>query len=440
MKVSAEWYEPYVADIAKALKNERLRIAMDRLTTNFTAATAGALKKLPYIPYLRKRAREIKSWSIDNWHQLVKMFEENIEALNGVLYLAKDSKECRDYICKVCLDHDAKLVTKGKSMVSEEILLNDALTEKGVEVLETDTGEFIIQLRKEKPSHLVGPALHIPREDIAELFSRITGKKLSASRPEDIPAITRVARELLRDKFIKADVGISGANVLVAETGTIVLVENEGNIRHVTNLPHVHICVTGIEKIVPTIEDAAVIIQLLAPYTTGQLMSVYVSLITGPSRTADIEMQTVIPAHGPKELYVVLLDNGRQSLINDPDFKEAAYCIRCGSCLNVCPVYRSIGGQVWGYRYMGAIGAVWTAFYHGIDKAVPFAFSCTECGRCRVACPLEIDIPTMIEKLRRKLIELGYTAPPHAQIADWIEKNNNPFGQAAEKRTEWLKI
>ncbi len=437
MKVPAEWYEPYAADIAKALRNEKLQVAMDRLTTRFTAMTADALKKLPYIPYLRKRAREIKSWSIDNWPQLVKMVKEKIEALNGVFYLAKDSKECTDYICKVCLDHNAKLVVKGKSMVSEEIFLNDALVEKGINVLETDLGEFIIQLRKEKPSHLVAPATHIPREDVAELFSRVIKKELP---PDDIPVVTSAARELLRGRFIEADLGITGANAIVAETGTIVLMENEGNIRHVTNLPPVHICVTGIEKVVPTLEDAAVIIQLLPPYATGQLMSVYVSLITGPSRTADIELTTVIPAHGPKELYVVLLDNGRQDLMKDPDFKEAVYCIRCGSCLNVCPIFRHIGGQVWGYRYTGAIGAIWTAFYHGINKAAPFAFSCTECGRCKARCPLEIDIPAMIEKLRYRLTRSGYITPPHAQIADWIEKNGNPFGEAAERRTEWLKV
>ncbi|KPV61638.1 MAG: CoB--CoM heterodisulfide reductase iron-sulfur subunit C [Candidatus Bathyarchaeota archaeon BA1] len=436
MKAPAEWYDPYKADVDRALQDKKLQLAVRRFTTTFTAATANALKKLPYIPYLKKRAREIRSWSIDNCPELVKMFKENIEALGGVFYLAKDAKECREYVCKVCLDHEAKLVTKAKSMVSEEIFLNDALTEKGIEVRETDLGEFIIQLRKEKPSHVVGPALHIPREDIAELFSRITGEKLP---PDNVPALTSVARRLLRGEFIKADVGISGANVVTAETGTIVLIENEGNIRHVTNLPPVHICVTGIEKIVPTLEDAAVIIQLLPPYATGQLMSVYVSLITGPSRTGDIEMQTVIPAHGPKELYAVLLDNGRQNLINDPDFKEASYCIRCGSCLNICPVYRRISGQVWGYRYMGAIGAIWTAFCHGIDKAAPFAFSCTECGHCRVACPLEIDIPTMIEKLRYRLTRLGYVAPPHAQVAGCIEKSNNPFGEATEKRIEWLK-
>ena len=437
MKASSEWYDTYKANISRALRDEKLQLAVGRFTTTISAATANALKKLPYVPYLKKRAREIKAWSVDNWPELVKMVKENIEALNGVFYLAKDAKECREYVCKVCLDHEAKLVTKGKSMVSEEIFLNDALTEKGIQVRETDLGEFIIQLRREKPSHLVGPSLHVPREDVAELFSRITGEKLPR---DNIPALTSVARRLLRSEFIKADVGISGANLITAETGTIVLVENEGNIRHVTNLPPVHICITGIEKIVPTLEDAAVIIQLLPAYTSGLPMAVYVSLITGPSRTGDIELVTVIPAHGPKELYVVLLDNGRQNLMKDPDFKEAAYCIRCGSCLNVCPVFRSIGGQVWGYRYMGAIGAIWTAFYHGIDKAAPFAFSCTECGRCRVGCPLEIDIPTMIEKLRHRLTRLGYVAPPHAQIAEWVEKNGNPFGEVAEKRTEWLKI
>jgi iron-sulfur cluster protein len=363
------------------------------------------------------------------------MVRENIEALGGIFYLAKDANELNDYVSKVCLDHGAKLIVKGKSMVTEEIFLNSALAAEGFEVIETDLGERIIQLRGEKPSHFIVPAIHIPREDVSELFSKVSGKKL----PPDIPALTKVAREMLREKFTTAEIGITGANVVSASTGTIFILENEGNARFTSNAPPTHICVTGIEKIVPTLEDAMVITQLLPPYATGQLMSCYVSLITGPSRTADIELTTAIGMHGPKELHLVLLDNGRQNMIKDLDFKEAAYCIRCGSCLNDCPVYREIGGQIMGHRYVGGIGIILTAFFHGLEKAAPFAFACTGCGACKNACPLELGIPAMVEKIRRRLVEAGYVTSPHAQIGRSIEKYNNPFGEPPEKRTFWLK-
>lgn len=435
MATSTDWYKSSKANVVKALENEKLQIALNRATAVFSRKKMAALKKLSRTPYLKKRAREIKSWSIDHLPELINMVKENIEALGGVFYLAKDAKELNNYVSKICLAHGAKLIVKGKSMVSEETFLNEALMAKDLEVIETDLGERIIQLRGEKPSHFTAPAIHISREEVSGLFSKVTGRKL----PPDIPTLTRVAREMLREKFITADIGITGANVVSADTGTIFVIENEGNIRFVSNAPPTHICITGIEKIVPTIEDAMVITQLLPLYATGQLMPCYVSLITGPSRTADIELTVTIGMHGPRELYFVLLDNGRQNMIKNPNFKEAAYCIRCGSCLYECPVYREIGGQVMGHRYMGGIGIIFTAFFHGLDKAAPFAFACAGCGACKNACPLELDIPTMVEKVRLKLVEAGYLTPSHAQIRENIEKCNNPFGEAIEKRTTWLR-
>ena len=435
MSVPSEWYESSKTNVLKALKDEKLRTALNRATAVFSTNKKDALRKLPHIPLLRKQAKDIKSLSIDHLPELISMVKENIEALGGIFYLAKDANELNDYVSKVCIDNGAKLIVKGKSMVTEEIFLNSALEAEGFEVIETDLGERIIQLRGEKPSHFIVPAIHIPREDVSELFSKVSGRKL----PPDIPALTKVAREMLREKFTTAEIGITGANVISANTGTIFILENEGNVRFTSNAPPTHICVTGIEKIVHTIEDAMVIVQLLPPYATGQLMSCYVSLITGPSRTSDIELTTAIGMHGPKELHLVLLDNGRQNMIKDPDFKEAAYCIRCGSCLNDCPVYREIGGQIMGHRYVGGIGIIFTSFFHGLEKAAPFAFACTGCGACKNACPLELDIPTMVEKIRRRLVEAGYVTSPHAQIRRSIEKYNNPFGEPSEKRTNWLK-
>ncbi|MBS7622035.1 lactate utilization protein, partial [Candidatus Bathyarchaeota archaeon] len=236
------------------------------------------------------------------------------------------------------------------------------------------------------------------------------------------------ARERLRQKFVDADVGISGANVIAADTGTVFVIENEGNARFSTNAPSVHICVSGIEKVVPTVEDALLISRVITPNATGQLMPVYISLITGPSRTADIELKLTLGVHGPKEYHMVLVDNGRSKMMKDSDFKEASYCIRCGACLSECPVYREIGGIIWSYKYMGGIGAIWTAFTHGLEKAAPIAFTCAVCGRCKAVCPMEINIPEMILKLRERLLKAGLTPQQLINVSNNIRNLNNPFG------------
>lgn len=433
----SSWFEAYREDIVKALENNMLHVALDRLTSTFSSARVAAIRKLPYYQYYKKRAREIKSWSINHLSELIKSVKEAVESLSGVFYLARDAEECRNYILKICLDHEAKLIVKSKSMVTEEIFLNDVLIDKGIEVVETDLGEWIIQLRGEKPSHIVGPALHVTREEVAKLFSKITGRILP---PDNIPLLTAVAREKLREKFINADIGISGANVIAAETGTVFILENEGNARFATNAPPVHICISGIEKLVPTVEDAMLISRVITPNATGQLVPVYISLITGPSRTGDIEMNLSLGVHGPKEFYLVLVDNGRSRMINDPDFKEASYCVRCGACLNECPVYREIGGHVWGYRYMGGIGAIWTMFTHGLNKAAPIAFTCATCARCKNVCPMEIDIPSMIIKLRNRLMEAGYIPPPFINTIESLKSYSNPFGIQIRKEIAENKL
>lgn len=420
----SSWFETYKEEISKELENEVLKIALERFSATYWSKRNAAIKNLPYYNYYRKRAREIKTWSIEHIDELIKMTKENIESLGGTFYLAKNAEDAVRHVTKICEERNAKLAVKAKSMVTEEISLNESLIKKGIEVVETDLGEWIIQLRNEKPSHIIYPAIHLTTEEVARTFSKTLNSEVSP----DATKLVRIAREKLREKFVKADVGISGANVIAADTGTVLLIENEGNIRFSTNAPPTHICISGIEKIVPTVEDAVLISRVITPNATGQLMPVYISLITGPSRTADIELKLTLGVHGPKEYHMVLLDNGRSKMMEDPDFKEASYCIRCGACLSDCPVYREIGGIVWSHKYMGGIGAIWTTFTHGLDKAAPLALTCTTCGRCKAICPMEIDTPTMILKIREKLLKAGLTPPQLLSIAENIKTYGNPFG------------
>jgi len=429
-----ERFQEFRDRVRDALNNQRLRTALDRATETIYAARKRALSRLPYYSYIEKRAREIKTWSIEHLPELIQSTKEAVEELGGVFYLAKDAKDLNEYVAKICEQHDAKLVVKSKSMTTEETFLNDALEQRGIEVVETDLGEFLIQLKKEAPSHIVVPAVHMPKEEIAELLSRLTGKSL----PPDAEKLTRAVREILREKYIKAEVGITGANAISADFGTIFLVTNEGNGRFVSTAPPVHICVAGVEKLVPTVADGLTICQAVCPNATGQLLTSYISLITGPSRTADIELTTVVGVHGPRELYMVLLDNGRMKMAKDPDFKQALYCIKCGACINICPVYREVGGHIMGYRYVGEIGAVLTYFYHGLEKAATFAYTCTECGACNHVCPMGIDIVGMVEKLRERIVKAGMTPPPLRELPSNVEKYKNPFGEPPEKRTAWM--
>ena len=428
------WYEIYKNTIIETLSKEEITKTIKKAAQKITENKDNALKQIKNVEELLKRVREIRQNAIDQLETLIKEVKESIEAVGGTFYLAKTAEEANKKVLEICEEHEAKLVVKSKSMTTEEIFLNEYLEKHSIEVIETDLGEFIIQQLEEKPSHFVAPAIHIPREKISKLFSKLTGEKIS----QEITEITLAARKLLREKFIKADIGISGANAIAADTGTIFLVTNEGNGRFVTNAPPVHICIAGIEKINPTIEDAFIITRILPIYATGQTMTSYISLITGPSRTADIEFTTTIGVHGPKELHLILLDNGRTNMLKDPDFKEAIQCIRCGSCLNVCPVYQRIGGT-YGYKYIGAIGTIYTAFTHGMEKAAGPAYTCTLCAKCAQACPLELNIPKMVTKLRSRLQKAGYTAPPHQKVLTNILNTGNPFGEPEQTRTTWMK-
>lgn len=335
---------------------------------------------------------------MDRLPDLVEQFRASAEAVGAKVHMARTAEDARRIIAEIATERGAKLVVKSKSMAAEEIELNPHLESKGIEVVETDLGEWIIQLAGEHPSHLLAPALHKTREQIAELFSEASGQDLS---PDDLDKLVSVAREQLRQSFIDADIGISGVNIAIADSGTLVILSNEGNGRLVTTLPPVHIALMGIDKIVPTIDDSTEILKMLAPSATGQKMSVYVSYITGPSRSADIELSLTIGVHGPKELHIVVLDNGRWAMRDDPKFREALQCIRCGACANVCPPFQVVGGHVFGHVYNGPIGLVVTKFHHGMEHAADPQSLCVSCNACETICPAGIPLARQILDLRR---------------------------------------
>src|SRR3989475_6595522 len=294
------------------------------------------------------------------------------------------------------------MAVKSKSMATEEIHLNDALEAIGVTPVETDLGEYIIQLAHERPSHIIAPAIHKTKGQVAELFSRELHRPGLAADPE---VLTKIAREELREKFLQADLGITGANFAVAETGTVVLVTNEGNGRMTTSLPRVHVAVMGVEKVIPSMTDLAVFLAILAKTATGQKLSVYTTLVQGPRRPGELE--------GPDELHLILMDNGRTRQIAGT-LREALYCLRCGACLNVCPVYRQIGGHAYGYTYPGPIGILLTAMLKGNAAVKDLAHASSLCGACKDVCPVRIDIPRMLVELREHL--------DREKIAPWGER------------------
>jgi len=332
--------------------------------------------------------------------ELLEEFAERLSAAGGVVHIASDAAEAREIIGGICKDASRELaagkrmvVTKSKSLASEEIELNPYLESFGMEVVETDLGERMVQLTHTHPSHLVAPAIHLTKEDAATVFR---------TEPT-VEAIQRHARESLREKFIEATVGISGANIAIAETGTIVLVTNEGNADLTTTLPPVHIALFGIDKLVATLDDAVALLRMLARSGTGQVMTSYVNWITGPSRSADIEQSLTIGVHGPREMHCVILDNGRADMLGDPMFRDALTCIRCGACSNACPPFMAVGGhQFGGHIYNGPIGLVLTPFHHGLKDADLANTLCTQCNACQEVCPVDIPLPRLILEHRRK--------------------------------------
>jgi L-lactate dehydrogenase complex protein LldF len=343
---------------------------------------------LPDYQELRTQANALKKHTIDNLDHYLEEFQRNVEARGGTVVYCKDATEVSDFVLDLAKRRGSKLIVKSKSMTTEEVELNERLEHHGLEAVETDLGEYILQLAHEKPYHIVAPALHKTRYDVADIFT----KELHIERETVPEKQTLIARGVLREKFLKADIGISGANFLVADSGAVVLVENEGNARLTTSAPKIHIAVAGIEKVIPRATDLAVFLKLLARSATGQLLSVYTSFLAGARRADEVD--------GPEEFYVLLLDNGRTKLLPDRSKRESLYCIRCGACLNTCPVYRKIGGHSFPWVYSGPIGAIITPQFMGVshEPALPFASSL--CGACGEACPVKIDIPKVLLELR----------------------------------------
>jgi len=381
--------------ILQTLNDPRLQQAIDSSTRRLMdhRAKVVAADQLPNYQELRNQANELKKHTIENLDYYLTELETNVLARGGKVIFCNTAGEVTDFVFNLAKERKARLIVKSKSMTSEEIHFNERLKEHQLEPVETDLGEYILQLAEERPYHIVAPALHKTRYDVAELFSQ----KLGGEKEVVIENQTKIARRVLREKFLEADIGVTGANFLVADSGAIVLVENEGNARLSTSAPKIHIAVAGIEKLIPRAQDLAVFLNLLGRSATGQPLTVYTSFLAGPRRAGEID--------GPDEFYLLLLDNGRTKLLADPEKRESLYCIRCGACLSHCPVYQKIGGHSYPWVYSGPIGAIITPQFHGVmsDPWLPFASSL--CGRCAEVCPVKIDIPKLLLKLRAEVTE-----------------------------------
>ncbi|HNX25436.1 MAG TPA: LUD domain-containing protein [Spirochaetota bacterium] len=376
--------------ITNAVNNPILTGALGKFSEAYKVNRAKAYEGIDF-EALRTNIAERKAFAATHLDLLAAEFKRNAEAHGAKVYKASTAQEAVDYILKVAKDNNVKSVVKSKSMASEEIHLNKHLEEIGVSVRETDLGEWIIQLAGQRPSHMVMPAIHMTKEEVSDLFSKEIHERLSS----DIPRLVEVARKELREKFLAADMGITGANLAVAETGSIVIVTNEGNGRMVTILPKIHVALVGIEKFVEKFEDIIPVLTALPRSATAQLMTSYVSIITGATPNTDGSM---------KDLHIVLMDNHRTEMADDAKFAQAMQCIRCGSCLNVCPIFRLVGGHVFGSTYTGGIGTILTAWFEELQNSEDIQGLCIQCGNCKEVCPGKLDIPEMILEIRRRLV------------------------------------
>jgi L-lactate dehydrogenase complex protein LldF len=396
----------FKANAHAALQNNYLQQALDKMRAGFPARRLEAISKLPEFEDLRDQGKALKNHVLENLDWYLERYEQNVIAAGGRVHWARTPAEARDIVLELCRRLGAKTVTKGKSMIAEEIAINDHLEANGITPIETDLGEYIIQLRHETPSHIIAPAIHLVKEQVEKTFREVHSH-LDPNRVLDEPqALVAEARQMLREKFLAADVGITGANFLIAETGTSVIVTNEGNGDLTQLLPRAHIVLASLEKIVPTLEDASAIIRLLARSATGQDMSVYTTFSTGPKRSIDPD--------GPGEYHVVLIDNGRSALLGT-EFQDILRCIRCGACMNHCPVYGAVGGHAYGWVYPGPMGAVLTPSLIGIEDAKHLPNASTFCGKCESVCPMKIPLPKMMRHYREREWQ-KHLSPPAARI------------------------
>jgi L-lactate dehydrogenase complex protein LldF len=380
-------HHDFLGAARQALDDPPLQAALVRLTGTLMAGNRRGYAVLADSSDLRDHAKRIKEHALAHLDRYLEQLEASVQRLGGHVHWAATAEDARRIVVEIAHDTNSRRVVKSKSMTTEEVHLNGALESAGLEVTETDFGEFIIQLAGERPSHLVAPAVHHTRESIARILSAHTGEKL----PDEPGPLAKTGRRLLRQKFAEADMGITGGNFAIAETGTVVLVTNEGNGRLTTTCPRVHVALVGIEKVIPRLIDLPVFLKLLARGATGQTLSVYTTLITGPRRPGERD--------GAEEFHLVLLDNGRSKVLATP-FRESLQCIRCGACLNACPVYRRIGGHAYGGVYSGPIGSILTPLFDSVTDNPHLPHASSLCGACQTACPVKIDIPRMLIGLR----------------------------------------
>jgi len=384
----------------EALHDPVLQHALGHIEEGFVQARKVAAQNLPEFEALRDRARDIRTHAVANLGHYLTEFEGHVQALGGHVHWAADAAEARETVASICKDHGAKTIAKSKSMVTEEIELGPYLEEQGLQTVETDLGEYIIQLRQEKPSHIIAPVIHLSKEQVADTFHEHHQAHGHTEKLTDRSALVKQARSVLRKTFMTADVGITGANFLVAETGSVALVTNEGNGDLVTTVPDTHIVVTGIEKVVPTIADCHTLLRVLVRSATGQDTTSYVSFFTGAKRPED--------KAGPSNFHVVLVDNGRSDMVGGPRH-DMLHCIRCGACLNHCPIYANIGGHAYGSVYPGPMGAVLTPQLAGMEKTLDLPNASTFCGKCEEVCPVRIPLPSMMRQWREQEFERHLT-------------------------------
>ncbi len=379
------------ANAAEALLDADLQAALGAAEAGFGVKRRKAIQGLPEFEALCDQAAAIKDHVLDHLDVYLQRFEAQVFAAGGMVHWCEDAQQAREVILKICRSVNAKTVTKGKSMVAEEVGLNPFLEAHNIRPIETDLGEYIIQLAEEPPSHIIGPALHKTKDQVSDLFHAHHAPLGFTERQSSGEALVGEARAILRQKYLVADVGVTGANFLIAETGSTVIVTNEGKGDMTQIFPRVHIVIASIEKIVPTLEDAATLLRVLARSATGQEMSVYTTFSTGPKRRGD--------ADGPEQFHVVLLDNGRSAMLGGAQ-RDMLRCIRCGACMNNCPVYMAAGGHAYGATYMGPMGAVLTPNLEGVKRAQALPFASTFCGKCETVCPVRIPLPKLMRELR----------------------------------------
>jgi L-lactate dehydrogenase complex protein LldF len=424
----------FSTESTKAIADPQLQEALSVLRVQSIPNRLKAAKNLPEFEALRDRARDLKNHILGHLDQYLLQFEEQVKASGGEVHWCSDAEAARQTVLRLCREAGAKTVTKGKTMIGEEIGINDFLEKNGIEPVETDLGEYIIQLRHEIPSHIIGPALHVTKRQVEETF-REHHTDLDASRSLEEPAaLMAEARAKLRDRYFEADVGITGANFLIAETGSTVIVTNEGNGDLTQTLPKMHIAITSIEKVVPTLEDAMTLLRVLPRSATGQELSVYVTFSTGPRRQTDPD--------GPKAFHVVLLDNGRSAYLGGP-MQDMLRCIRCGACMDHCPVYHAVGGHAYGWVYPGPIGSILTPALVGVENAKHLPNASSLCGRCESVCPVRIPIPKLLRHWREE--EFSRAITPAVQRSGlglwaWFAKHPAMYRIAARWGTRLLRL